>query len=217
MPSGSFAFAEPFIHLLSGEIDIGSVREDGDDLREAEFRNGAELVQPFEPAQGVFDGEGDQPLDFFGRQLGSDGIDLDLHRRRVGEGIERQPYGRADPDDDQEPGEQQHDEAIFQAEINEGVEHWAAPGKAVRSVAATGPDGAFHDFRLQQERPGGDDLLTGLESPDHFQGVGTAERFGVNPLWPIHAPGCGRKTMSAFSYRWTALLEIMTALCRSPT
>src|SRR4051812_3835043 len=30
------------------------------------------------------------------------------------------------------------------------------------SVAATGPDGALHDFSLEQERPGGHHLIAGL-------------------------------------------------------
>ena len=62
--------------------------------------------KPLQASHRVLDREGDEPLDLLGRELGGDGVDLDLHRRRVGEGVERQAHGRADPDDDEEPGEQ---------------------------------------------------------------------------------------------------------------
>ena len=54
---GELGFAQPLVDLLPGEVDVGPVREDGDDLREAEFRDRADLFKPFEPAQGVFDRE----------------------------------------------------------------------------------------------------------------------------------------------------------------
>src|SRR5262249_39122665 len=56
-----------------------------------------------------------------------------------------------------------------------------------RSVAAPGPDGALHDLGLEQERPGGDDLLPRHQAPAHLHGVGPAERHGANPLRPIDA------------------------------
>ena len=34
---GELCLAEPLVYLLAGEVDVGPVLEDGDDLREAEF------------------------------------------------------------------------------------------------------------------------------------------------------------------------------------
>ena len=94
MPSGSWASPEAFVNLLPGEVDVGPVLEDGDDLREAELRDGADLFEPFEAPEGLLDGEGDLPLDLLGGKLGGDGVDLDLDRGRVREGIEGQAEAR---------------------------------------------------------------------------------------------------------------------------
>ena len=54
------------------------------------FETRADLLEALQAPEGVLDREGDLPLDLLGRELGGDGVDLDLDRRRVGEGVERQ-------------------------------------------------------------------------------------------------------------------------------
>ena len=46
---GELRLAEPLVDLLAGEVDVGPVLEDGDDLREAELRDRADLIEPLRP------------------------------------------------------------------------------------------------------------------------------------------------------------------------
>ena len=151
--------AEPLVDLLAGEVDVGPVLEDGDDLREAELRDRADLLEPLQAPQRVLDGEGDEPLDLLGRQLGGDGVDLDLDRRRVGERVERQVDRRADAEDDEERGRARRTtKRFFRLNSIRALSMVGAPSLGCGLVAATGPDGALHDFGLEQERAVGDDL-----------------------------------------------------------
>jgi hypothetical protein len=49
------SIAQAFVDLLAGEVDVGAVLEDGDDLREAELRDAPELGEAFQAAEGVLD------------------------------------------------------------------------------------------------------------------------------------------------------------------
>ena len=103
---GQLGLAQAFVDLLAGEVDVGPVLEDGDDLREAELRDRADLLEPLQAAEGVLDGEGDLPLDLLGGELRGDRVDLDLDRGRVGEGVERQARRGPDAEGDEDAREQ---------------------------------------------------------------------------------------------------------------
>lgn len=153
--------AQPFADLLPGEIDVGVVAKDRDHLRQPEFGDGADLLEPLEPPQGLLDGEGNLPLDLFGGQLRGHGVDLDLDRGRVRERIQRELDRGPDAEGDEDARHEQNDEAVFQAEPDQGVEH----GKALRAgagsiVNATGAQGVFHGLGLEQERAGRNDCLS---------------------------------------------------------
>ena len=55
------------------------------------------LLQSRQAADRLLDGKRDLPLDFFGTQRGDDGVDLHLHRRGVGEGVDVQVLQRQTP------------------------------------------------------------------------------------------------------------------------
>ncbi len=103
---GQRNLAQPLVNLLAGEVDVDVVGEDRDDLGEPEFRDRADFLQTFETAKREFDGIGDQPLDFLGREGGCDGVDLDLVGRRVGEGVERELLRRVDTRDHEQGGQE---------------------------------------------------------------------------------------------------------------
>ena len=139
-PRGQLDLAEPLVDLLAGEVDVGVVAEDGDDLGEAELRDRADLLQALQPAEGVLHGEGDQPLDLLGRQRRGDGVDLHLDRRGVGEGVQRQAACGPDPEDDQHGRQKQDDEAVPQAELDQGVEHHeASVGRRIGQSLSAAP------------------------------------------------------------------------------
>src|SRR3954469_18139360 len=58
----------------------------------------------------------------------------------------------------------------------------------MRLVAAAGPDGALHDFRLEQERAVGDDPLSGFETPGDFDGVFAVDGPRLDSLRAVGGP-----------------------------
>jgi hypothetical protein len=73
-----FGLGQTLIDLLTGEIDVGLVAEDGGDLGEAIARKRACVIEARRPRECRFDREGNLLFDFDGGERRSDAIDLDL-------------------------------------------------------------------------------------------------------------------------------------------
>ena len=115
--------SEALIDELAGEVDVGAVTEGDDHHRQAEHAGAADVFEPRHPPHRQFHREGDLPLYLFGHHPGSDGVDLHLHRRGVGEGIDDQP-AHGYPADKANNGRAEEDhEAPRQRPGNDGVEH----------------------------------------------------------------------------------------------
>src|SRR5262245_5397482 len=63
----------------------------------------------------------------------------------------------------------------------------------MRLVAAAGPDGALHDFRLEQERAVGDDHLSGFEPPGDFNSVFPVDGPRLDSLRAVGGPLLGEE------------------------
>jgi hypothetical protein len=104
---------QPLGDEVSRPVDVGAIFKDDRDDRQAELRRAAQLVEPWETGHGPFDGIGDVPLDFEGREGPRGGDDGDLGIGHVGDRVNRQVPGRIKTCRRDEAGEDQHQEAIF--------------------------------------------------------------------------------------------------------
>ena len=123
MPGGICDGAQSFIDDLPGEVDVGPVLEVDDHLREAEFRDGADQLEPGQSAQHLLDGKGDLLLDLLGAERRGHAVDLDLHRRRVGESVNIQVPHRHHPEDGKGCGPKDHQQAVSQRKVDNPVQH----------------------------------------------------------------------------------------------
>ena len=102
-PLGELDLAQAFVDLLPGEVDVGARRSKmATTCERPNFEIERTSSSPFRPPRAYSTGKVMQPLDLLGRELRGDGVDLHLHRGRVGEGVERQPDRGPDPEDDQD-------------------------------------------------------------------------------------------------------------------
>ena len=86
--------AEALVDDLAGEIDVGAVLECDDYLRQAELRDGTDGLEPGQSTQNLLDRESDLLLDLLRAEGRGHGVDLYLHRRRVGESVKiEMPHG----------------------------------------------------------------------------------------------------------------------------
>src|SRR5262249_13401118 len=81
---------QSLIDQLTSKIDVRSVLERNDNLRQTEFRHRAHLLQSRQAANGLLDGKCDPLLDLFRSQRRGDRIDLHLYRRAVWKGVDVQ-------------------------------------------------------------------------------------------------------------------------------
>ena len=97
-------------------------------------------------------GRGDLALDLERRQRRRDGVDLDLHRRRVGEGVERQARGRRGRPATATPSAARGSRPAGGAATSSmmRVEH-----RLALDLAAAGADAALEGLGLEQEAPRG--------------------------------------------------------------
>ncbi len=88
------ALRQSSLHILelladepSCEIDVDVVLEIDRHIRQAEQRDGPNLFDAGQACHAAFDGRGEQFLDILGGEAGRLGVDADLDRRHVGEGV----------------------------------------------------------------------------------------------------------------------------------
>ncbi len=108
---------------LAAEVDIGAVFERDDHLREAELRDRAHHLQAWQTAQRLFDGKRDPLFDFLRAQRRGHGVDLHLHGRGVGEGVDVEIAQRHPAGNREHGGCRDHQKAVPQREIDNSVEH----------------------------------------------------------------------------------------------
>ncbi len=108
---GQLHARESLAHQLTRQVDADGVVERGNHLGKAELRDGADVLQARETADGQLDELRDLLLDLQWIQGWRDGVDLHLHRRRVGKRIDRETVQRRDA----QPHEHGRQEADQQA------------------------------------------------------------------------------------------------------
>ncbi len=86
-----------------------------------------------------------------GDSAGATGVDLHLHRRRVGEGVDRQPREREHAGDGERESADQHREAVAERPGDDGVEHATFPRARRFDLAAAGADALLQGLGLEQE------------------------------------------------------------------
>ena len=75
------------------------------------------------PLIGQLDRKRDQPLDFFGHQRRGRRVDLHLHRRRVGKGVEVQRPRRIDADERHDQRKDHHDGTVVERPDDDASGH----------------------------------------------------------------------------------------------
>ena len=85
---GHFHRRQSLRNQLPDEINIGVVLKRHGDLRQPELRDRADLDQPRQSAHQQLDRKGDEPLDLGRDQAGHVGVDLHLHGRGIGKGVD---------------------------------------------------------------------------------------------------------------------------------
>ena len=160
--------------------------EDRDHLREPELRDRADLSQPLQAAEGVLDGEGDLPLDLLGRERGGDGVDLDLDRRRVGEGVQRQSRPRPDARaTTRMPARSRTTNRFFRLNPIRALsigDDLSADVPRGFSRCRPAPSRPLNSSDLSMKAPRRDDPLARLPAPDHLDHVVALGRPGHDPL-----------------------------------
>ena len=113
-PSRHADSREPLIDELPGQIDIGAILECDNHHREAKHAGAAQPLKPRHAAHRQFDRKCDLPLDLLGHHPGSGCVDLHLHWRGVGKGIDHQLAGRKIADEADKGRPEQHRIAVGQ-------------------------------------------------------------------------------------------------------
>jgi len=104
-------------------VDVGPVVEHDRHHRQAELRRAAQLLDPRQSRHRRFHWVRDVPLDLERRQGPSRRDHGDLRIGHVGNGIDRQMHGRVDAPRRHQPGEHQHQKAVFDRQFDERGEH----------------------------------------------------------------------------------------------
>ena len=118
---------QSFEHQLAREIDIGAFLEHHGDYRQAGLGDRAYFLHVRQCVHDRLDGEGDELFDFLRRQAACFGVDLHLYVGDVRECVQVEPgqYQRA-ADDAGNQG-QHHQQAVFDAQVDQFVEHEPPP------------------------------------------------------------------------------------------
>ena len=120
--AGQFDRGEPFVDELPRKVNIDAVLERHDDLREAELRNRSHSLQARQAADGLLDRKRDPLLNFFRPQRRRNGVDLHLHRRGIGKGIDIQVTQRHSARDGEDGSAQNHQQPVPQRKIDDPIE-----------------------------------------------------------------------------------------------
>jgi hypothetical protein len=115
-PKPRAPFVHPAEHLVARQIRVVAVVELDVDHREAVFRHRPDPLEPRQAAHRLLERRRDQPLDVERCQARRAGHHHDLVRRDVRDGVDRQKPRLVKPDREEDPGEQQHQNAIADAE-----------------------------------------------------------------------------------------------------
>ena len=111
---GEFHDAQTLVDKLPGEVDVGSIVEGDDHLRQAELGDRTHIFQARQPADRLFDRQGDLPFDLLGGERRSDGVDLNLGRGGVGEGVDVQTRQRKNAQAGQRQGDDDDQQTVPQ-------------------------------------------------------------------------------------------------------
>ncbi len=79
-----------------------------------------------------FEGQSDQPFDFFGGMAGPLGDDFDHGRREIRIGVHGHALERDDACDHHESGQHQHQEPLAQSELDNAMNHSKGLGIGIR-------------------------------------------------------------------------------------
>jgi hypothetical protein len=81
---------QPLVDELPREVNVGPVAKGRHHLRQPELRDRPQLFESRHAAHRQLDRKGDLPFDLFGDERRGGRIDLHLHRRGVGKGVDVQ-------------------------------------------------------------------------------------------------------------------------------
>ena len=139
---------EPFVDQLAGEVDIHSVFEVDVDDREAEVRNGTDVLDAGQAVHHRLDGIGDVGFDLLGGQALGDGEYLHQVGGDVGKGIDRKLPVAVVTAPHHHRSQDQHEQPVVQRQLNDAVYHRPALSPAVsgrglrrRPPSPAGPSG----------------------------------------------------------------------------
>ena len=92
-------FLQSLIDQLTGEVDVNVVLEVHRHVRQAEQAYRTDFLHLRQTRECRLDWRREQLLDILGRETGRFGVDVDLHRRDVGEGIDRYVADRVEAEE----------------------------------------------------------------------------------------------------------------------
>ncbi len=165
---------ESFHDQLPRIVDRHVITKGGDDLGKTELGDRTDADQGGQTGNSQLHRHGQLPFHLFRTKGRSDGVDLHLHRRGVGEGIDRQVQQRPGAGAKGDDKEEDHQQAVPQREFNQAFKHngplvigagraetrledFGFQGKALRCHHLfVGVQAGFDQDRLPPARPGSD-------------------------------------------------------------
>ena len=118
---------EPLVHELAGEVDARVVGEDHRDLRQAELRDGAQVLRVRKAGKCDLDGRSDLPLHLLRPKRRGCRVDDHLLHGDVRHGVNGQVDGGVEPDADQQQRGEDHQRPVADGEVDEAVHHRRHP------------------------------------------------------------------------------------------
>ncbi len=125
--------------LLAGPVDVGAVLEIDGDVGQRVFRGRAQQALVRDAEHFLLDRHGEAGFDFLRRHAGRLQDDLDLGRRDIGKGVDRQAEESLDAGADEHDGQHQNQQALGQRKTDQGVEHYSLPTPARRAFRPETP------------------------------------------------------------------------------
>ena len=118
---------QAFADLLARPVDVGAVLEIDGDVGQRVFGSRAQQALVRDAEQFLLDRHGEAGFDFLRRHARRLQDDLDLRRRDVGKGIDRQATEGLNAGADQHGGQHQQQQALGQRKADQRGQHYSLP------------------------------------------------------------------------------------------
>ena len=160
---------QAFADLLARPVDVGAVLEIDGDVGQRVLRGRAQQALARDAEQLLLDRHGEPGLDFLRRHAGGLQDDLDLRRRDIRKGVDRQAEEGMHAGADQHDGQHQDEQALGQRKTDQCSQHHSLPTPLSMALSPDTP-------------------LTAIRSPLAMPSMTTP-----SPLWLTMRTGCAEK------------------------